>query len=396
MSIFLNFLQYGFLHVSTLGKVIYTLILTHITILSVTIFLHRCQAHRALELHKSVSHFFRFWLWFTTGMITKEWASIHRKHHAYSDKPGDPHSPAVYGIKKVFFEGVELYQAEANNKETLEKYGSGTPEDWIEKNLYTKFNKIGISILLIMNFALFGVSGVLIWALQMLLIPVCAAGVINGLGHYIGYRNFQCPDFSKNIFPIGILIGGEELHNNHHTFGTSAKLSSKWYEFDIGWMWIKILSYLNLAKIKKTSPVLQQQKLPKLIPDYQTLDAVIRNRYNLMMKFAKALRYECLQEIANIQSNFHEQVKWSTIKTLLTKDEDLLTPLEKTLIQKMTERSQILKKFFAMRSDIGQLWQRSQFSKEELLFKLQNWCNKADISGITKLQIFSNRLKASY
>lgn len=396
MSHMLNFLQFGLSHTTFWGKVIYTLILTHITILSVTIFLHRCQAHRALELHKSVSHFFRFWLWLTTGMVTKEWASIHRKHHAFSDKPGDPHSPKVYGIKKVFFEGVELYQAESTNLETMEKYGSGTPDDWMEKNIYGKYSKFGIGFLLILNVFLFGVSGVAIWAIQMLWIPIFAAGVINGLGHYVGYRNYQNSDESRNLFPIGFLIGGEELHNNHHTFGTSAKLSSKWYEFDIGWTWIKILSYFKLATIKKVSPVLQQQKLPKLIPDYQTLDAVIRNRYNLMTSFAKSLKGECVCELAKIQSSFTEKVKWSTIKTLLAKDEDLLTPIEKSLIARMTEKSQFMKKVFAMRSDIGELWQRSQFTKEELLRKLQNWCNKADISGISNLQIFANRLKASY
>jgi stearoyl-CoA desaturase (delta-9 desaturase) len=267
-------------------------------------------------------------------MVTKEWAAIHRKHHAFSDKPGDPHSPKVYGIKKVFWEGVELYQQESVNLETLEKYGSGTPNDWLEKNIYSNLTKSGIMLMLGINILLFGVSGIVIWAIQMLWIPIFAAGVINGLGHFIGYRNFQCPDASRNLFPIGFLIGGEELHNNHHTFGTSAKLSSKWYEFDIGWTWIKLLSYVKLAKIKKTCPVLQQQKIPKLIPDFQTLDAVITNRYRLMMHFAKSLKRECRNELLKIQSNFQEKINWHTIKTLLAKDEDLLTPLEKNLIQK--------------------------------------------------------------
>jgi stearoyl-CoA desaturase (Delta-9 desaturase) len=391
----LNFLQHGFAHASLTEKIVYTLVMTHITILAVTIFLHRCQAHRALELHPIVSHFFRFWLWITTGMITKEWASIHRKHHAFSDKPGDPHSPHVKGIKKVFFEGAELYKEEADNKETLEKYGSGTPNDWIEKNLYTKFSKYGIVIMLLTNVALFGVVGVAIWAVQMIWIPLWAAGVINGLGHFVGYRNFQNPDEARNLFPIGILIGGEELHNNHHTFGTSAKLSYKWYEFDIGWTWIKIFSYLGLAQIKKISPVLHQQKIPKIMPDYQTLETVILNRYNLMMGFAKSLKGECKKELAQIQSNFQEKISWKILKNLLTKDEDLLTPLEKSLMQKIADNSQRLKNIFAMRSDIGLLWKRSQLTKEELLVKLQNWCNNADLSGIKNLQVFANNLRAS-
>lgn len=391
-----NFLQHGLWNMHWWGYVVYTLVLTHITILSVTIYLHRCQAHRALDLHPVISHFFRFWVWATTGMVTKEWAAIHRKHHAFSDKVGDPHSPQVYGIKKVFFEGVELYQEEAKNLETMKKYGAGTPDDWMERNIYTKHSKLGISALLIINLALFGPIGLSIWAIQMLWIPIFAAGTINGIAHFWGYRNFQNPDHAKNIFPIGFLIGGEELHNNHHTFGTSAKLSYKWYEFDIGWMWIRIFEICHLASVKKISPVLHKQKMPKLIPDYQTLDTLIRNRYNLMSSYAKTLKQDCTLELAKIQASLHEKINWNKIKTLLAKDADLLTPKEKGVIQKVVAKSQLFNKLFAMRADIGALWQRSHMSREDLLLALQNWCARAEISGIKKLQLFSLRLKASY
>ena len=226
----------------------FTLITTHLTIIGVTVFLHRCQAHRALELHPLVSHPLRFWLWLSTGMVTKEWAAIHRKHHAKCEQAEDPHSPHVHGIKTVLFTGAELYRKECKNPDTLARFGHGTPDDWIERNLYTKHSALGVSILLVVEVLMFGVIGAAVWAIQMAWIPMLAAGVINGIGHWWGYRNFKSPDTSTNISPWGILIGGEELHNNHHTFATSPKLSSKWYEFDIGWMYIRLLSFVGLAK----------------------------------------------------------------------------------------------------------------------------------------------------
>jgi stearoyl-CoA desaturase (Delta-9 desaturase) len=390
------FLAHGIFDLPWWGYIIFTLCVTHVTILSVTIFLHRHQAHRALELHPIISHFFRLWLWLTTGMVTKEWAAVHRKHHAFSDKQGDPHSPQVFGIKKVLLEGAELYQQESKNLDTLKKYGIGTPDDWLEKNVYTKFNKLGVSIMLLIDLVLFGPVGLAIWAIQMVWIPISAAGIINGIGHFWGYRNFQNSDKSRNIFPIGFLIGGEELHNNHHTFATSARLSYKWYEFDLGWMWIRIFEMCKLAKVRRISPVLQTHKTPKLIPDHQTLETIISNRYNLMMQYAKLLQNDCKLELKKIQATLQEKISWRKLKPLLAKDLDLLTPEEANIIQKVVTNSQVLKKIFAMRADLGTLWQRSSLSKEELLQTLQNWCKKAETSGIKKLQMFSLGLKASY
>jgi len=233
-----------------MSEIIYLLIMTHITIVCVTLFLHRSQAHKGIEFHPVLSHFMRFWLWLTTGMVTKQWVAIHRKHHRYSDQEGDPHSPHVYGLKRVLFKGALLYNDASKDKIMVDTYGVGTPSDWVEHNIYSPHSRLGISLLLVFNLIIFGWLGLLIWGIQMIWIPFWAAGVINGLGHWLGYRNETTKDKSHNIFPIGVIIGGEELHNNHHVAPANAKLSHKWWEFDIGWMWFTIFKYLKLAKLK--------------------------------------------------------------------------------------------------------------------------------------------------
>jgi stearoyl-CoA desaturase (Delta-9 desaturase) len=280
----------GLLDLPWWGHVLAALALTHVTIAAVTIYLHRHQAHRALDLHPVVSHFFRFWLWLTTGMVTKEWAAIHRKHHAKCETPEDPHSPKVYGINRVLWTGVFLYVKESFNKDTLERYGHGTPDDWIERNLYSRSAVFGVSFLLALNMLVFGVvPGALIWLTQIAWIPFWAAGVINGVGHFFGYRNHGVTDASTNILPWGILIGGEELHNNHHAFASSARLSYKWYEFDIGWMYIRILETFGLATVKKVAPRPRFAE-PKPMADLDTLHAVIANRYDVLSRYAKSLK----------------------------------------------------------------------------------------------------------
>jgi stearoyl-CoA desaturase (delta-9 desaturase) len=233
-----------------LGLILYTLIVTHITIVCVTLFLHRGQAHKGIEFHPVLSHFMRFWLWLTTGMVTKQWVAIHRKHHQKSDVEGDPHSPHVFGIWKVLFKGAALYHTASKDKAMIDSYGVGTPDDWMERNVYTKHSRLGITLLLVINLLCFSWVGLLIWAIQMIWIPFWAAGVINGLGHWWGYKNGETKDYSRNISPWGIIIGGEELHNNHHLSPANPKLSRNWFEFDIGWMWLTIFRYLKLAKIK--------------------------------------------------------------------------------------------------------------------------------------------------
>ncbi|HEX7645798.1 MAG TPA: acyl-CoA desaturase [Noviherbaspirillum sp.] len=390
----LDFLSNGFVHATTWQVVVFALVTTHITIASVTIFLHRCQAHRALELHAIPSHFFRFWLWLTTGMVTKEWAAIHRKHHAKCETEEDPHSPVTRGINKVLLEGAELYRAESKNRETMEKYGHGTPDDWLEHNLYSKYSWQGVGLLLIIDVLLFGAIGLTVWAVQMLWIPVTAAGIINGIGHYWGYRNYDCTDASTNIFPIGILIGGEELHNNHHTFGTSAKLSSKWYEFDIGWLYIRILESLGLAKVKKIAPAPKFDR-KKLVADFDTLQAVIANRYDVMAKYAKSLRRAWRDEFEHLADKGKLETKFlKTSKKLLQREPAKLAAPQQQQLSELFAHSKALKTMHEMRVELAAIWERSHSSREQLLQQLQDWCARAEASGIKALQEFSLRLRS--
>ncbi|WP_304359067.1 fatty acid desaturase [Collimonas fungivorans] len=390
----LDFLSNGVTGASAWQVVVFTLVVTHITIAAVTIFLHRCQAHRALDLHAIPSHFFRFWLWMTTGMVTKEWASIHRKHHAKCDTEEDPHSPVTRGIKKVFWEGAELYRAESKNLETMEKFGHGTPDDWIERNLYTKHSALGIVAMMLIDIMLFGVVGVSVWAVQMVWIPITAAGIINGIGHYWGYRNYDCNDAATNIIPFGIIIGGEELHNNHHTFGTSAKLSSKWYEFDIGWMYIRILEICGLAKVKKVAPA-PKFNHAKLVPDLDTLQSVIANRYDVMAKYAKSLKNAWHEERGQLTDKAKQgAVFLKSSKKLLQREPAKLEAPQKQQLTELFLHSKALQTMHEMRVELGAIWERSHFTRDQLLHQLQDWCARAEASGIKSLQDFSLRLRS--
>jgi stearoyl-CoA desaturase (delta-9 desaturase) len=374
------------------GYVAVTLLLTHITIASVTIFLHRHQAHRALDLHPVASHFFRFWLWLTTATVTKQWAAIHRKHHAKCETAEDPHSPVILGIKKVLLQGAELYRKEAKNQETLDKYGHGTPSDWLEKNLYSTRPAWGIALMLAIDVLLFGPIGLTMWAVQMAWIPINAAGIINGAGHYWGYRNYDCADASTNIVPWGIFIGGEELHNNHHAYATSAKLSSKWYEFDIGWLYIRTLQIFGLAQVKKLAPQL------RLIPakascDLETLQAVIAHRYEVTAKYAKSLKQTYSEEIARLKLQASDKLDAARIRQWLHLDQDTLTAQQKSTINNVINASPTLHTAYTLRQELAAIWQRSTVSKEQLVKQLEDWCHRAENSGIAALQEFSHRLR---
>ncbi len=374
------------------GYVLSTLALTHITIACVTIYLHRHQAHRALDLHPVASHFFRFWLWLSTGIVTKEWASIHRKHHAKCETEEDPHSPVILGIKKVLLQGYELYRKEAQNQETLDKYGHGTPDDWLEKNLYRKHNKLGIAIMLVIDLLLFGPIGLTIWAVQMAWIPVNAAGIINGAGHFWGYRNYAVADASTNIVPWGIFIGGEELHNNHHAYASSAKLSCKWYEIDIGWLYIRTLAMVKLAQVKKLAPQVRLD-LSKKVCDLETLQAVVSNRYEVMSKYAKSLKKIYSIEIANLKLHASDNLDMQRIKHWLHLDEQDLSEQQKAKLGVVILASPILHKAYTLRQELASIWQRSTTSKEHLVKQLEDWCHRAENSGILALQEFSQRLR---
>jgi len=394
LSNILDFLDTGLLNLAWWQVVLVTLVLTHITIASVTIFLHRHQAHRALDLHPLPSHFFRFWLWLTTGQVTKEWAAIHRKHHAKCETEEDPHSPVTRGIKKVLLEGAELYRAESKNQETLDKYGHGTPDDWIERKLYSKFSWQGVGLMLILDVLLFGAIGITVWAVQMLWIPVTAAGIINGIGHYWGYRNYDCADAATNIVPWGILIGGEELHNNHHTFATSAKLSNKWYEFDIGWGYIRAMEVVGLAKVKKVAPKPVFDKA-KLEADFATLQSVIANRYDVMAKYAKSLKQAWAEEVAHLKEKAQlEKDYLKSARKLLKRDPAKLAGEQKQELSELFKHSKALETMHQMRVELGVMWERSHLTRDQLLQQLQDWCARAEASGIKSLQEFSLRLRS--
>ncbi|MBW0448949.1 acyl-CoA desaturase [bacterium M00.F.Ca.ET.228.01.1.1] len=390
----LDFLAHGLMHFSWWQLVLYTLAVTHVTIIGVTVYLHRCQAHRALELHPVVSHFFRFWLWMTTGMLTGQWAAIHRKHHAKCETEEDPHSPQTRGIWKVLLEGAELYRAEAKNEETMRKFSHGTPNDWMERNVYTKYPILGVSLMMVLNVALFGVVGLTVWAVQMVWIPFWAAGVVNGLAHFWGYRNFNSSDASTNIFPWGIIIGGEELHNNHHTYATSAKLSNKWYEFDIGWMYIRIMSAFRLAKVKKVAPT-PRLTTGKLVLDQDTLQAVLANRYEVMARYGKALKRAYRQELAHLKE-VGAREKYQLMRgarSWFHKEEAGLDEPQKRLLPQIFANSQKLKTYIDMRNELAAMWERSNASRDQLLVQLQDWCHRAEASGIKALQEFAMRLR---
>ncbi len=396
---FLSFVAHGLMPLPWWGYGVVALALTHVTIAAVTIYLHRHSAHRALDLHPAIGHFFRFWLWLTTGMVTKEWTAIHRKHHAKVETAEDPHSPQTRGLREVLTRGAELYRAESKNAETLDRYGKGTPDDWIERNVYTRYSWEGVGLMLVVNLMLFGAAGAAIWAVQMMWIPVMAAGVINGIGHFWGYRNFATADASANIVPWGILIGGEELHNNHHAFGSSAKLSSRWYEFDLGWLYIRILESVRLATVRKLAPKLQVAGTNKPAPDMATLEAVIAHRYTVVRAYARTLKETVAAELAALRARAG-RAELSHVPSMRRLARwlsgDATAPLrepERATLARAMHRSKELSTIYAMRQELNALWERSTETSEQLLARLQDWCHRAETSGIVPLAQFSLQLK---
>src|SRR5947208_9428703 len=373
--------------------------LTHITIVIVTVFLHRCQAHRALDLHPLASHFFRLWLWMTTGMVTKEWAAIHRKHHAKCETAEDPHSPQQVGINRVLWGGVFLYVKESYNRETMTRYGHGTPEDWLERNVYSRFSILGITLMGAANVMLFGVvPGALILVAQIAWIPFWAAGVINGIGHFWGYRNWSTEDASTNIVPWGIIIGGEELHNNHHAYATSAKLSNKWYEFDLGWAYIRGLEMLGLAKVRKVAPRIKFDR-QKLHADLETLQSVITHRYAVLTRYARSLRVAFSSEVAALRERARRGELTADLPNVrrlrrwLHSDVRKLPERDRARLASALESSKALQTIYAMRQELAALWERSNDSREQLLARLQDWCHRAEASDIIPLRNFSRELR---
>jgi stearoyl-CoA desaturase (delta-9 desaturase) len=384
---------FGFLNLSFWGYILALVVLTQITIASVTIYLHRNQSHRALTLHPIISHFFRFWLWMTTGMVTADWVAIHRKHHASSDVEGDPHSPVVFGIKKVFWQGAELYRVARKDHEMVAKYSHGTPKDWVERTIYSRHSSKGIISMLFIDLFLFGVPGITIWAIQMIWIPFFAAGVVNGIGHHWGYRNFECPDAARNIFPVGFWIGGEELHNNHHTFASSAKFSVKWWEFDMGWFYIRILAFLGLAKVKKLPPKLARDE-GKCHIDLDTVKAVISNRFQVMSNYYKIVIRPILKaEKSNKRETKEAKKLFQRAGSLLRREDKLLTPKAKSRRDSLLEACEQLRVVYAYKQSLQNIWLKTATTQKELIESLQQWCRQAEESGLDVLRQFAQQLK---
>lgn len=387
----MEFLTTGFTHAGAAAIVLFTLVTTHVTIIGVTVFLHRSQAHRAVTLHPVISHLLRFWLWLTTGMVTREWVAIHRAHHAHCEKPGDPHSPVLLGIGKVLLQGAELYRSAAADRGLLDRYGAGTPDDWVERHVYSRYTWQGVGALLVLDLLLFGVIGATVWAVQMLWIPVLAAGVINGAGHYWGYRNFDCPEAATNLLPLGLLIGGEELHNNHHAFASSAKMSAKWYEFDAGWLYICVLRALGLAHVRPL-PVPPQRAAGKTDVDMRTLAIVLANRARVMAELSGALRRVWRQETATLRR--FDPALWHGARRLLHRDPGYLSGEQAHRLQQVLAHSELLRHIHDLRSELATLWRRSHASPEQLLETLKSWCARAEGSACEPLRRYALRLRS--
>jgi stearoyl-CoA desaturase (delta-9 desaturase) len=367
-----------------------TLGLTHITIAAVTIFLHRAQAHRAVDLGSVPSHFFRFWLWLTTGMVTREWVAVHRKHHAKCETEEDPHSPQVEGLNRVLWGGALLYRKATQDSEMLDKYGRGTPDDWLERKLYAPMPWLGITIMLLVDLLLFGLPGLLVWGVQMIWIPFWAAGVINGLAHFRGYRNWNTTDASTNIAPWGILIGGEELHNNHHAFASSARLSYKWYEFDIGWFYIRLLEILGMAKVRKVAPKIRV--IPeKMTVDLDTVSAVLGNRLQVLSNFARQVVRPVLKaELCDSESACRK--KYRAARKLLA-NQAVLDAAAREKLQRILQESQALATVYQYQQRLSQLWERTAASQEVRLESLQEWIRQAEATGVDALERFAHQLR---
>jgi stearoyl-CoA desaturase (Delta-9 desaturase) len=382
---------HGLIHLSFWGHVLIAFILIQISFACITLYLHRCQAHRALDLHPAVSHFCRFWLWLTTSIATKEWVAVHRKHHAKCETTEDPHSPQILGINKVVWGGWLLYRNETKNEQTLERYGDGTPNDWLEKNLYLRYGTVGIFLMLGIDLLLFGVPGIAVWIAQMIATPLGAAGIVNGIGHFWGYRNFECSDAARNIIPWGVFLAGEELHNNHHTFGTSAKLSVKWWEFDIGWMYICALRKFGLAKPKRI-PAKLRESANKSQVDLETLKTVISQRFQVLTQYGRTVVLPVLRE-ERVKASIAGRALLRRAKTLLTRSDSLLDENNKHSIDKVLEQHDNLRLVYQYRQKLQEIWNRTTSNHHELLAALQQWCKEAEETGVNALRKFAARLK---
>ncbi len=383
---------YGVLNLSFWGYLLITIVMLQTTIAGVTLYLHRDQTHRSVDLHPIVRHFFRFWLWLTTGINTREWVAIHRKHHARCETQEDPHSPKAYGLKTVLLQGAELYRVEAKNEETVHKYGRGAPSDWMERHVYERCSYCGVVLMAVIDLVLFGLPGITIFGLQMLNIPAAAAGVINGLGHHTGYRNFECEDASTNIVPWGFLLGGEELHNNHHAFPSSAKFSSRKWEFDIGWAYLRVLSIFGLADVRRVAPVpvIEQTENPV---DLDTLRAIIINRMHVLRNYTRNVTMPVFNSELQVADSPTLREKLREARVALFREPLLLDDASVKHLKDLLERNQALKTVHEFQQELRELWNGAHMSNERMVAKLREWCVRAEATGIAALEDFAASLR---
>ncbi|HOB03135.1 MAG TPA: fatty acid desaturase [Casimicrobium huifangae] len=391
-SSLLDFLAAGLLQSGWLGLLIYFLVVTQLTIFSVTLYLHRSQAHRGVDFHPVLAHFFRFWTWLTTSMITKEWAAIHRKHHAKCETEEDPHSPMHKGIGNVLWKGADMYREARLARADIEQYGKGCPDDWIERRLYTPHANLGPVLMLLVNFVLFGAEGVAIWAIQMAWIPFWAAGVINGLGHWWGYRNFQTTDTATNLTPWAVWVGGEELHNNHHAFPSSAKFSLRRFEFDIGWAAIKLFEKLRMAKVLRVAPTLNLR--PNIrVPDAETLRALVAHRFQAMTDYQRNVLTPALREEAAAAGAKLRALLPRKLRKGMADDGRWLKPDAREQLRAWIASRPRIKTLVEHRARLAEVLESRTHDASEKLKRLQAWCTEAEASGVRALQDYAARLR---
>ena len=387
-----HFVENGLLSPSWLTLLITFFVFTQLTIFSVTLYLHRCMAHRGVDLHPLVAHVFRFWCWATTAMVTREWVAIHRKHHAFCETENDPHSPQIHGIRKVLWDGVDLYRKARRDEATMEKYGAGCPEDFIERNVYARYPALGPTLLLFAMIAAFGAWGLVLWAGQMIWIPFFAAGVVNGLGHWWGYRNFETQDAATNLVPWGVWIGGEELHNNHHAFPSSAKFALKPGEFDIGWAALLLMQKLGLAKIRRVAPMLERTE-PKREIDIEAMRAILAHRFQVMSDYYRGVVLPVVQEEARQAGESIRRWRRNAQRLLRSEGRWLKPNAEQTMREWLNQRP-LLATVCEYRARLRAVWERSHPNNESLISALQEWCREAEASGIRALQDFAATLRS--
>ena len=387
----MQILLHGLLGLPIWGYVLLAGLMIHFTIVSVTLYLHRTATHRGLDMHPALSHVMRMWLWLSTGMLTKEWVAVHRKHHAHCETPDDPHSPKVKGLAKVVLEGAELYREEAKNPETLEKYGRGTPDDWMERHVYSRHGKLGVAIMLVADLALLGVGGLTVWALQMIAIPFLAAGVVNGVGHFYGYRNFECTDAATNVSPWGVLLAGEELHNNHHAFPSSAKFALRPWEFDLGWWYIRVFGWFRLVDVRRVAP--KPCKATETQVDLDTVRAVILNRLHVLRHYGRDVMLPALKHERATACAYRARLL-SGARRLLIRDRGLLSAADQRHLRLALARSRALETVYEFRMRLEQLWENNAQSNETLLQHFKQWCVEAEATGIASLKQFAAELQS--